>query len=63
MRQKVKLSGLLPLGVVGEKSFSDPTSDTCKNKEADRQWGFLRTAIRGQPVQTYSPRKKKIKKK
>lgn len=33
-----KLSGLLPLGVVGEKSFSDPTSDTCKNKKADRQW-------------------------
>lgn len=30
-----KLSGLLPLGVVGEKSFSDPTSDTWKNKKAD----------------------------
>lgn len=31
---------LLPLGVVGEKSFSDPTSDTWKNKKADRQWVF-----------------------
>lgn len=30
-----KQSGLLPLGVVGEKSFSDPTSDTWKNKKAD----------------------------
>lgn len=29
-----KQSGLLPLGVVGEKSFSDPTSDTWKNKKA-----------------------------
>lgn len=30
-----KQRGLLPLGVVGEKSFSDPTSDTWKNKKAD----------------------------
>ena len=30
-----KRSGFLPLGVVGEKSFSDPTSDTWKNKEAE----------------------------
>lgn len=53
-----KLSGLLPLGVVGEKSFSDPTSDTCKNKTADRQWILLRTAIRGKPVQIYVLKKK-----
>lgn len=31
---------LLPLGVVGEKSFSDPTSDTWKNKKADPSVGF-----------------------
>lgn len=31
---------LLPLGVVGEKSFSDPTSDTWKNKKADQSVGF-----------------------
>lgn len=30
-----KQSGFLPLGVVGEKSFSDPTSDTWKYKKAD----------------------------
>lgn len=48
-----KPSGLLPLGVVGEKSFSDPTSDTCKNKEADHQWVFTE-----EPVQTYSREKK-----
>ncbi len=30
-----KETGCLPLGVVGEKSFSDPTSDTWKNKKAD----------------------------
>lgn len=53
MRQKVKLSGLLPLGVVGKKSFSDPTSDTCENKKADHQWIFQRTAIRGKSVQIY----------
>lgn len=38
---------LLPLGVVGEKSFSDPTSDTWKNKKADRQWVFLMSGISG----------------
>lgn len=30
-----KNSRLLPLGVVGEKSFSDPTSDTWKKEEAE----------------------------
>lgn len=34
----MKEAGLLPLGAVGEKSFSDPTSDTWKNKRADIQW-------------------------
>lgn len=41
LRQKVQGAGLLPLGAVGEKSFSDPTSDTWKNKRADIQWTFL----------------------
>lgn len=40
---KRKQSRCLPLGVVGEKSFSDPTSDTCKNKKADFS-GFVRLA-------------------
>lgn len=35
MKAETKLNEFLPVGVVGEKSFSDPTSDTCKNKKAD----------------------------